>query len=793
MQYRARVNNYGNDKNSILKNDKQIIMCFILYFIIGLLVSRVNIAMSFGGFNSLAPFGIAYSLSIMKKNKNIFYSASLGIFLGYVTLFNRIKEFPLYLIILMLIIILQTANIKIVNNQKIKISFFIIFSTVMVYGMLITKSDIITNIIMSFIFSGLIYPIYFMMTYIVKCTDEIYNKHLLSNNEILIFALFISLLIVGIGEIVFFNINIKNIIALLFIVTVSYGTNYNIGASIGFIIGIVFGLVSGDLLLYITVYTSCGFIVGIFKEAGKILTCLSFNIIYLIINMYCESIMLSGVIEILIATVVFFLIPKKVYKKIYKMTGESKRVEKYNECCFSKAKDDFIIRIKKLSDVLATVSNALNYKQDEKTIDKNKYNILIDDISEKTCANCEKKFNCWKDELGITYEAFKGLVDNYDDSTKIIFPDSLEKKCLKKYTLIKNLNSAMDVYKVNENLKDRLKEGRELLSSNINNMCLTIDELIDDFDKELDILMNLEKDIKVALNRDGVTYSDVLCYNNKHGRLNVKIQLENFNQMQVCEYIVPIISSALGKNMCLCEDGFMINELTNKWEAVFEEETKYKVVSYVASDKKFDEKFTGDSYSNGKTKDGNYMMVISDGMGSGKEAGVESKLAVEIMEKFMELGFDDITAINTINTIISMKFDEEEKFATLDMQKIDLYSGKIKFMKVGAVESFIKRKNNVEVINSNSLPFGALDRIDVDIIERSIKDGDLIISISDGVLDNKENSSFNIEWLVNMLENSNDRQPKNLAIDILKKAKEYNEGKAKDDMTIIVSKVILNN
>ena len=34
--------------------------------------------------------------------------------------------------------------------------------------------------------------------------------------------------------------------------------------------------------------------------------------------------------------------------------------------------------------------------------------------------------------------------------------------------------------------------------------------------------------------------------------------------------------------------------------------------------------------------------------------------------------------------------DEEEKFATLDMQKIDLYSGKIKFMKVGAVESFIK-------------------------------------------------------------------------------------------------------
>lgn len=790
MQYGAKVNNYGNNKNSILKNNSYVVINFILYFIVGLLISRVNIAMSFGGFNSLAPFGIAYSLSVMKKDRKTFYCASLGIFLGYITLFNKVKEFPLYLIVLMLIIILQTANIKIADNQKIRVGFLIIFFTVLSYGMFITKTDVITNIIISFIISGLIYPIYFMMRYSIKCIDNIYNQHVFNSNEVITLGLFIALLIVGIGEISVFEVEFRNIIALLFVIAIAYGTNYNMGACIGAVMGIVLGFVAGNLPLYIAIYSSCGLIAGIFKETGKILTFLSFNIMYLIINMYCETLTQFGVIEVLIATSIFFLIPKRLYKYIFLEINGDVKVNRYNEDYFDKIRDDFTIKIRNLTDILGMIGNILNYQRNEEVSSKSKYNVLVDDISEKTCANCERKLVCWKNELTSTYNAFMELIDYCEND---IFPLELEKKCLKKYTLIKNLENTMSIYRINENLRKRLKEGRELLSKNINNMALTINELVDNFDGELNILMELEKDIKSALAKDYITYNNVLCYNDKYGRLNVRVQLDNFNQMEICEYIVPIISSAVGKTMSLCENGFEINKKTNRWEASFEEATKYKVMSYVASDKKFDEDYTGDSYSNGKTKDGSYIMVISDGMGSGKEAGTESKMAVEIMEKFIELGFDDITAINTINSIIGIKFDEEEKFATLDMQKIDLYNGKIKFMKVGAVESFIKRRREVEVINSNSLPFGVLDRADIDIVEKNINDGDLVISISDGVLDNKENNSFDVNWLVDFLQNTNNKQPKDLAINILKRAKEFNEGKAKDDMTVIVSKIFIND
>ena len=40
----------------------------------------------------------------------------------------------------------------------------------------------------------------------------------------------------------------------------------------------------------------------------------------------------------------------------------------------------------------------------------------------------------------------------------------------------------------------------------------------------------------------------------------------------------------------------------------------------------------------------------------------------------MEVGFDEKIAIDAVNAIMSIKFSEDEKFSTLDMNKIDLYT-----------------------------------------------------------------------------------------------------------------------
>ena len=174
-------------------------------------------------------------------------------------------------------------------------------------------------------------------------------------------------------------------------------------------------------------------------------------------------------------------------------------------------------------------------------------------------------------------------------------------------------------------------------------------------------------------------------------------------------------------------------------------------------------------------------------MGSGPEASAESNITVNLIEKFIEQGFDEATSLNTINSIMGMKFNEDEKFTTLDMNTIDLYTGNVSFIKVGGVVSFIKRGNEVEVIESSELPFGILDSIEVKKIKRKIKHGDIIVTITDGILDVDKNNAGNYRWVKDYLEKST-TNPEYLSRDILEKAKELCNGKIFDDMTVVVSK-----
>jgi stage II sporulation protein E len=175
-------------------------------------------------------------------------------------------------------------------------------------------------------------------------------------------------------------------------------------------------------------------------------------------------------------------------------------------------------------------------------------------------------------------------------------------------------------------------------------------------------------------------------------------------------------------------------------------------------------------------------------MGSGPEAGLESGVTVDLVEKFIESGFGETTALNLVNSIMAMKFNEDEKFTTLDMNSIDLYTGDVSFLKVGGVVSFVKSGKNVDVVNESSLPFGILESIDVKPVKRKLKHGDIIVTISDGILDVDKNNLGNYSWLSDFLQN-NISNPEVLSREILDMAKRISGGRVFDDMTVVVSKV----
>ena len=796
MQYGVKIDNYkrAKDSENVKKNMKieASSIGLIMAMVAGLLISRVYLDMTFGVVQVLAPFGLAYLIAITNYERKYILSSSLGVIVGYITLFNKVSNFSAYIIISTIVTIISMSKL----NKKARniASFIIVFSGLFVYGVLVGSSDIILHLIGAISVTALVFPIYYVVSYTLKCIEEINTQHFFSIDEIVSIELFICLLIVGIGTISINDISFRNIAAILFIIALAFISDTNMGAGAGITMGIILGFATGNLMESIAIYGACGLVAGIFRESGKLFTALSFNIIFVIVTLYSGVFNNISFIEALVGTGIFLLIPKKIYNKISLEINKDKKVGHFSEVRFAEIKDELTERLKDFTEVLSIMGKSLNnLVGNDKLAIKNKGNALVENLSDRTCSDCDMRYMCWKRELHQTYNAFSDLIRNYENNSGA-FPHELEKKCIKKYVLVKNLEDIMNIYMVNETLKSRLGEGRKILSNHINNMSVTISEIVDEFGNELHLCTDVEKSIKKSLLKYGINFGSLICYNDKNGRIKIKMQMENCMGSQTCiKTVLPIISETIGKNMSIGSEGCNINSKNNMCEIVIEEAPKYHINSHVAVATKEGEKFTGDSYSYGRTKDGNYITVISDGMGSGPEAGLESKVSVEIIEKFMEVGFDEKIAIDAVNAIMSIKFSEDEKFSTLDMNKIDLYTGNAKFMKVGAIESFIKRGNKVEVINSNTLPFGVLEEPDVDTVEKQVSNGDVIVSISDGILDVKNDGSFDTTWLIEFLKNTKYRQPKDLSIAILEKAKELSGGKAKDDMTVVVSKVFAIN
>ncbi|MBO7253773.1 MAG: SpoIIE family protein phosphatase [Clostridia bacterium] len=155
-----------------------------------------------------------------------------------------------------------------------------------------------------------------------------------------------------------------------------------------------------------------------------------------------------------------------------------------------------------------------------------------------------------------------------------------------------------------------------------------------------------------------------------------------------------------------------------------------KIEYYKLSIPKKDELICGDSVSVFDGSDGYFYSLISDGMGSGRDAAVCSRLGTVFLEKLISAGIDKAGAVSMLGNVISAS--EDEIFTTVDLAEVDLVRGKISFLKAGAAPSWILRNGRAYSISSKTLPCGIIPKSPT---EQTIVDcysGDIVIMASDG-------------------------------------------------------------
>ena len=146
-----------------------------------------------------------------------------------------------------------------------------------------------------------------------------------------------------------------------------------------------------------------------------------------------------------------------------------------------------------------------------------------------------------------------------------------------------------------------------------------------------------------------------------------------------------------------------LQEQKNICMQVYVSKDKFSVQIGLAHATKAGSSMSGDSNVQTRLDDGKYLIAISDGMGSGKDAKKSSQVAVNMLSRMLSSGFDKDTSLELINSSMYIN-SKEDSYATLDVAILDLFVGNMEFMKNGACPTFIKNKRNVSVVKSVSLP-----------------------------------------------------------------------------------------
>ena len=143
--------------------------------------------------------------------------------------------------------------------------------------------------------------------------------------------------------------------------------------------------------------------------------------------------------------------------------------------------------------------------------------------------------------------------------------------------------------------------------------------------------------------------------------------------------------------------------------------------------------------------DGKYYMILSDGMGSGKEAALTSGMAVSLLERLIRSGAELETALKMLNQII--RSTERECSATVDIAQIDLLTGEARFIKSGAAPSFILRDGSIFRLQSKTVPIGIIRALDAEMIRFDVQPGDTVVMVSDGAARSYDEAP----WLLDLM------------------------------------------
>lgn len=696
------------------------------------------------------------------------------------------------------------------RNEKIKLGKRIFFASLIVNVIKVfIKQFLIYDLLVAITVSMVVYIFYKIFVNALGLITNYNEKMAFSIEEVLASSLLASIALCALQDIQILGFSIRNVLSIFIVLVLGWKNGILVGTTAGATIGVTLGIIANSEPMVVASYAISGMIAGILNRFGKIGVICGFVLGNVVLS-YVSNGLISNLIvfkEILIAGVALLAVPRNINLKIENIIGENKFLPIGANRGLNKSKET-VSKLNNVSkmvnemadtykDVAATVVDEQDIKEKNKqtfiaellnNIENMKENILYDSIEnvegeivdEIFNKLLEKQFIKEKDLIKILAKNNNYVVGFGEDEEKV--DRDIEK-------MTQAINSAYRIGKMNFVWSARLKEEKQNFESQLKGVSKAISNIAKNLDEEnyaQELFDDKKEQIALILKQKEILLQEISITKKDGGRFNVELYIEQNDRNDIKDIILNILNKVLEEKMCVIEEKSVKKENCTKY--VFMSDDKYILDIGHSIAIKDNMPVSGDSILNTKLKDGKYLIAISDGMGSGPEARKSSQIVTSMLKRLLNSGFERNTSISLINS--SLLNVSDEVFATLDIAIIDLYKGTIEFIKNGACPTYIKNSKRTQVIKSRTLPTGVVKEVSADVFDKDIEENDLIVMVSDGILDSNIEYKNKELWVKYLIEDINILNPQKVADIILNESIDNNFGKVKDDMSVIVCKFI---
>lgn len=443
-------------------------------------------------------------------------------------------------------------------------------------------------------------------------------------------------------------------------------------------------------------------------------------------------------------------------------------------------------RLQEIADSLQTLSESFWTK--EETKHQPDLNRLMEDLSERLCRDCAACAVCWEENMQSSYQSVCTLLERACQNGAVTvkdIPREMRETCVQAERYAQELNHRLEMEKQLHILSAQQEESRGIIAQQLSEVADTLRKSSQRLCQREEST-ELQKQIVVNfLHTERLQVKEIALFCDREAGRELRLVAKM--RRGVClrtRVLAEQLGLLLDIPMLSCEENR--NVIGKEYaEYIFYEAPRYHVLTGIARSMREDGACSGDSYSFLRSSRRDAVMLLSDGMGSGLEAGRDSTMVVELLEQLLSAGFEEASVVKLLNAVLMLR-SGQVRFSTLDMGIVNLYTGNCEFVKAGAATTFIKRKNWVETIASTSVPLGFLDSAECETKHKKLYHDDYVIMLSDGALDciglpEKE------EYLEALIADMTEKSPQAMADRIMEGIAGSPGYTAKDDVTILVT------